>query len=230
MSDDRILHRIGAIGDIHAEDQLLEAALVFLRDLGLDVIMAVGDFVDGPGDVDRCCDLLKRFGVATVRGNHERWLMTGEARDLPDATNLNEIAEQSRGFIETLPITRSYNTSLGRLLLCHGLGGYDMGGVWPGDHGYALESNLALFKLVREAGYGFVVNGHTHNRMVRKFDHLTIINAGTLFHEHDPCFLVADFDRRYVQFYDLDHAKKISKGPRHPLDASRIVSNVNPNP
>lgn len=39
--------------------------------------------------------------------------------------------------------------------------------------------------------------------MVRTFGHLTIINAGTLRADKQPCFLIADFESGAVQFYDL---------------------------
>ena len=211
------LSRIGIIGDIHAEDRLLQAALEFLTISDLDLIMAVGDIADGPGSVDRCCQLLQQYRAAAVTGNHERWFLAGEARDLPDATSSDGVSSQARTFLASLPKTRDYETVTGRLLLCHGLGEYDMGGVWPGDHGYALESNMALLRLLKENEYRFVVNGHTHQRMVRRFDQLTIINAGTLFHEHHPCFLTADFEARLVQYYDLKPRGEVEEGGREEL-------------
>ena len=51
--------------------------------------------------------------------------------------------------------------------------------------------------------YRFVLNGHTHQRLVRSFEDLTIINAGTLYRKHRPCVCVADFVVGQVQFYDL---------------------------
>jgi len=49
----------------------------------------------------------------------------------------------------------------------------------------------------------FIVNGHTHRRMIRTVGDLTILNAGTLRADHQPGFLVVDFDAGAVQFYDL---------------------------
>jgi len=110
------------------------------------------------------------------------------------------------------------------LLLCHGLGGDDMNGVYPGDFGYGLEVNDVLQGLIREGRYRFVVNGHTHLRMVRSFGGLTIINAGSLtdnryaeisggrpgdrpgapgrsFDPGHPCALVVDFAELEVRPY-----------------------------
>ena len=48
------VRRIGLIGDIHAEDQLLERALELLAGRALDAILATGDIADGAGSVNRC--------------------------------------------------------------------------------------------------------------------------------------------------------------------------------
>lgn len=219
MSQVQPLRRIGIIGDIHAEDKLLLSTLKFLSAANLDLIMSVGDIADGPGSVDHCCKLLQQYKVTTVAGNHERWFLAGEARDLPDATFPEQISLETRLYLRGLPQTRSFETVAGRLLLCHGLGEWDMAGVWPGDYGYAIESNLALLRLMMEGEYRFVVNGHTHHRLVRSFNELTIINAGTLFHQHYPCFAVVDFGEGIVQYYDLGEGRQISEGELYRLSA-----------
>ena len=212
MTSDLPLRTVGVVGDIHCESDSLRAALCFLREAGVDHIFAVGDIVDGTGDANECCRLLKEFGVATVRGNHERWFLKGEMRDLPEVTLNSDVDQDTLAFISGLPPTREFDTTSGKLLLCHGLGESDMGGVWPDDQGYFLESNIALLSLMREGEYRFVVNGHTHNRMVRSFDQLTIINAGTLYHDHHPCFLIADFENGFVHFYDIDREGRVMNG------------------
>ena len=226
MTTDEPLRIVGVVGDIHCEDESLKSALTFLNEAKVDRILAVGDIVDGPGDVNECCRLLQEFKVATVRGNHDRWFVTGQMRDLPEVTPQTELDQMNRIFISGLPSTLEFETVSGRLLLCHGLGQSDMGGVWPDDQGYFLESNIALLGLVLDGEYRFLVNGHTHNRMVRRFKDLTIINAGTLYRDHHPCFLIADFEKGFVHFYDIDPAGRILKGKIVQLPAlSESVSN-----
>ena len=195
------LRRIGAIGDIHAEDEALARVLEYLAGRALDRVLAVGDIVDGPGDSGRCCRLLAEAGVDVVRGNHDRWALKDELRSLPGA--LAALDAQQRRFLEALPATREYETVRGPLLLCHGLGADDMCRLTDDDFGYALETNDPLQELLAGEQYRFVVNGHTHRRMVRCFGRLTIINAGTLFRENKPCFAVIDFEAGRVEFFDL---------------------------
>jgi predicted phosphodiesterase len=104
-----------------------------------------------------------------------------------------------------------------RLLLCHGLGDDDMSRVTPDDFGYALESNDALQELLTTEQYRFVINGHTHRRMVRDFGGVTVINVGTLFRDHEPCFAVVDFERGQVEFFDIPNGGEIRRAARHPL-------------
>jgi putative phosphoesterase len=203
------LRRAGVLGDIHCEDERLETALRFFETARLDLILSVGDIIDGPGDPNRTIELLVKQDVACVRGNHERWLLKGEMRDLPDSNTSFDLKTSSWEFVKSLPPWRKFETVAGSALLCHGLGEYDMGGVWPWDDALTLHSNHALWKLVNSHEYDFIVNGHTHRRLVQKFDDLTLINAGTLFRKHDPCFLVVDFEARVAEYFNLPGDGKI---------------------
>ncbi len=197
------LRTFAAIGDIHAEDESLGAVLGFIKTLDADQVLAVGDIVDGKGDVNRCCALLEEHGVLAVRGNHERWFLQGQMRSLPDAQRLEDVSLSAREFLAGLPPTRSFRTARGELLLCHGVGEDDMQTLKSDDFGYGLANNGPLNELLDAGRYRLMVGGHTHWRMVRTFDHLTVINAGTLFRETWPCFVVVDVPGGFAQFYDV---------------------------
>jgi putative phosphoesterase len=208
------LRRIGVLGDIHCEDERLETALRFFKTRRLDLICSVGDIVDGPGDPNRTIELLIEHDVICVRGNHERWLSKGEMRDLPDANSYFDFKTSAWEFVTSLPLRRKFETSAGTMLLCHGLGEYDMAGVWPFDNVLTLHSNHALWKLVNSHEYDFIVNGHTHRRLAQRFDDLTLINAGTLFREHNPCCLILDFEAGVAQYFNLPGEGKIEEAEK----------------
>jgi putative phosphoesterase len=208
------LRRVGVLGDIHCEDGRLETALRFFEGAGLDLICSVGDIVDGPGDPNRVIELLIEHDVVCVRGNHERWILKGEMRNLPDANTYFDLKMSSWEFVKNLPLWRKLETVAGMALLCHGLGEYDMAGVWPWDDTLTLHSNHALWRLVNSHEYDFVINGHTHRRLVRKFDDLTLINAGTLFREHAPCCLIINFETRVAEYFNLPAEDNIVKAER----------------
>jgi predicted phosphodiesterase len=196
--------RVGLIGDVHAEDRLLEIALERLSDAGIEKILCVGDLTDGPGSIGRVCALLTEHQVVTVSGNHDRWLLTDKMRDLPYAIWRNQLSAGAVAFLRGLDSTRELSSSRGRVCLCHGLGANDMAGVMPDDFGYGLEMNFDLQRLIADPDLAIVLNGHTHKPMVRHFAGLSIVNAGTIFHAHEPGYVVVDFDQGGVTWCSLE--------------------------
>jgi predicted phosphodiesterase len=192
--------RAGLLGDLHGEDAALALALRVFADEGVDRVLAVGDICDGPGDVDRCCALLAEANAAVVRGNHERWLLAGTMRELPDATLA--LGAEARAYLAALPATMRMETVAGELLLCHGLEEDDMAVVDPDDW-YSLQQNERLHALVEREEPLVVVNGHSHRRLLWCKGRLSLINAGTLYRNHDPCFAIVDFGVREITYFDL---------------------------
>ena len=201
------LRRVAVIGDVHAEDERLAAALRHFAKLNIDCIVAVGDIVDGHGDANRACNLLVESGVLAVIGNHDRWFLEGRLRDLPGATPRSALDAAALSWLKSLPKTRSLQTVQGPLLLCHGMGDDDMNRIHADSEGYELESNLALSRILEEKKFRFVINGHTHKPMVRRIRQLTIINGGSLCGNERPVCSMVDFGEGKVQVFDVssDH-------------------------
>jgi predicted phosphodiesterase len=148
-----------------------------------------------------------------VRGNHDRWFFAAGYDRLPHFTPDEEIAGADRLWLASLPPVLRLHTARGPLLLCHGLGSDDMAGVLPHDQGYALDANHRLHALVGAAEYRFIVNGHTHRRMVRTFDGLTILNGGTLRSDHQPCICLADLcPPAMISFMTFPHTPRARTG------------------
>ena len=69
---------------------------------------------------------------------------------------------------------------------------------------FAPESSpSALWALVRDGRYRWMICGHTHERMVRTIGGITVINAGTLVRDQNPCCVVADLATGIVEHHDL---------------------------
>ncbi len=198
------LRRIGAVGDVHCEDEHLALALDHLQGLEVGAILCVGDLVDGRGDVNRACQLLQERDVRCVAGNHERWLLAGQMRSLDDATPPTVLSDDNRRWLQSLPRVRHLSTVAGPLLLCHGVAKDDMAVLKPDTRGYALQSIDALRALMSDQRVHFMLGGHTHERMVRQFQGLTVINPGTLRRGDEPGFALVDFEAMEVRFFDLE--------------------------
>jgi predicted phosphodiesterase len=212
--------RVGVIGDIHTELDVLQWAIRTLRAHEAELVFAVGDIADGPhtGDaLNQCCAVLAREGVHTILGNHDRWLLDNEMRHLPDATFPEDLDDPSQRFLRGLPASLEVETPLGLMLVGHGIGSDDMATFYPHDHGPAITGNKVLQALLQQRRYRLLAAGHTHRRMVRAIDGITVINAGTLLQRRDPCCVLIDFETKEARFYDYVAGGETREGPRHPL-------------
>lgn len=148
------IQQFGIIGDIHCEASFLEKAITFLQAQDVETILCTGDIADGvgdgTGDFDKCVALLRQNNVQAVLGNHDNWLLSDSMRSLPKATTLEEVESSSLEYLRTLPKTLDFQSPLGEVLLCHGLGENDMAKFTPDDYGYAIEANFDLQKIVSE--------------------------------------------------------------------------------
>lgn len=194
-----MLRRLGVIGDVHCESETLGQVLDGLETMNVEAVLCVGDLVDGPGDADATLAMLEARGVQCVAGNHERWFLAGEQRTLDNATL--EINEASRAFIEALPRLRRYATPNSQVVLCHGVGEDDEAWLLPDTRGYALQDIPTLRELMVDDEVEFMIAGHTHERMVRVFPGLTVVNAGTIHRKDEQTFMVVDFQAMRVEFY-----------------------------
>lgn len=191
--------RVGVVGDVHCESETLSRVLDALETMNVDAVLCVGDLVDGPGDANATLATLQSREVQCVAGNHERWFLEGERRDVADATE--SANERSTVFLQTLEKTRLYETPAGRAMLCHGVGRDDEAWLRPDTRGYALQDIPTLRELMLDDSIEFMIGGHTHQRMVRVFPGLTVINAGTIHRKDEQTFAVIDFEAMKVGFY-----------------------------
>lgn len=213
--------RIGLIGDIHAEEGRLGAALEWLQAQGADALICTGDVADGPGSVDACCALLAEAGVITVRGNHDRWLLEDRVREIRDAHRIGDIGRDARDYLEALPKTQTLDTRLGPLLLCHGVGDNDLRKVWPGTERMGVERSPELDNILETGATRIVVNGHMHYRVLIDFPELLLINAGTLTARHRPGFSLIDFETRTIAAHEFDGDGVGERVAEHPIASGR---------
>lgn len=194
----QVLRRVGVIGDAHAEDDRVSRVLAFFAAQAVDAVLCVGDVIDGFGDDNRTVRLLE--STLAVRGNHERWFLEAGMRfDRPERPGA--LDERTRRWCASLPTRRTLTTAAGDALLCHGVGEDDMVLLLPEHDESTLGEIEALEEVKRR--YRLMICGHTHRRMVRTIDELTIFNAGTLDRRSHPGCLLIDFHAREARFFDV---------------------------
>ncbi len=204
--------RIGVLGDVHTHADRVAAALETFAEVGVDRVLCCGDIVDGPGDLDRCVQLLEGADALVVAGNHERWALAGTMRDLPDATRV--LSAPTRRYLEKLPQTARIETTRGEALVCHAVGEDDLFFLNADTRGYSLQPVMPILqKLMLDPSLGYMVAAHTHHRMVRVFQGLVVINAGTLHDDGPPGFIVADFAKGRVETFDFEDGRVVAQEP-----------------
>lgn len=222
-----MLSRIGVIGDVHAEHEHLRAALEYLQSIGVDEVVCTGDVVDGKGDLEACIDLLRLHKVATVRGNHDRWLLQNKARHVPDAHTRDTLSPCALKFLQALPSEMSLPTVLGPLMLCHGVGSDDLQKVWPGTSRMPAERSRSLDRIIERGQARLMINGHVHYRTMIHFTGLTLVNAGTLRGDHHPGFSIIDLECREVFAYEFEpEVHLVRRLPMLPASGHRVFENT----
>jgi predicted phosphodiesterase len=193
--------RLALIGDVHASP-LLRNTLDFVDSIGVDDVLCVGDLCDGEGSLSDTIALLRARDARCVRGNHERWLLAGRLRDLPDAHTRADLSADELAWIEQLPVAIA--VADGAIVLTHALFEDDM--TFVREDTYERDVlNTPAWGRARERypAMRVLVTGHTHRRMVRRIDGVTFINPGTLFPPHQPGFCVFDTAEQTVRCFDF---------------------------
>jgi predicted phosphodiesterase len=201
----RPLRRFALIGDVHAEDARLEAAIALARAASVEAFLCVGDVADGHGDLDRTLTILVSEGVIVARGNHDRWFLTDELRTLVPTQLRAEHPRVAQTMRYWLPFVEA-STVRGPLLLCHAIGDDDFAFAKPRHTDDEIRAQPSWTRL-RDAGrFRFMAAGHTHEAMVRTIDGVTILNPGTLKRDDDPCTAIVDLELGVMDVHDLADA------------------------
>lgn len=206
---DRPLARFALIGDVHAEDERLAAAIEIAERERVERLLCVGDVCDGHGDLDRTIALLEAHGVIVARGNHDRWFLADELRTLRPVQLQAEHPAAREAARHWLPYVE-LSTVRGPLLLCHGVGDDDFAVLKEHTSLEELRWTGAWRRLMLAERFTFMAAGHTHAAMVRVLEGLTVLNPGTLKRDDDPMCAIVDLRAGTMVLHDL-------ADPAHPF-------------
>jgi predicted phosphodiesterase len=97
--------KIAALSDIHGNLFALEAVLADVRRRGVDLTVNLGDILSGPLLPRETADRLMELGLPTIRGNHERQVLTLPAERMgpSDRYAFDTITNAQRHWIAALP-------------------------------------------------------------------------------------------------------------------------------
>jgi putative phosphoesterase len=191
--------RLGIIADIHGNETALRAVLDDAEQFAVDRWWALGDLVlFGPRPVEVMELLLGLPGIEMLRGNTDRYVLTGEQpaphRTAADAAGSVDLVERyaavaagsawTRGLLDQAGLL-DHLDALPEQLRLRTPGGTAILGVHAspeGDDGPGIEPDIAedqLARLFAGCGADIVVGGHTHFAADRRVGGIRALNPGS---------------------------------------------------
>jgi predicted phosphodiesterase len=173
--------RFAVLADVHGNADALAAVLQDIRAQSPDAIINLGDCYSGPLDIGRTAELLAEADIAvTVRGNHDRWLLSPVEGDDWDEITRPQLAAETLAWLAKLP----ENAVLDDLFACHATPRDDLTGwlevtLTDGSRGRAGLDHITRF--AEGVSQPVMLCGHTHvARTLRLADGRLIVNPGTV--------------------------------------------------
>jgi predicted phosphodiesterase len=172
--------RLAVIADIHSNAPALEAVLADIDAQGVDEIIVAGDAINGGPFPREVLDILYGRKLRGVLGNHEQYVRdVSQARDtgLFSKTRwgtvhwtLEQLAASDVAYLDALPV----DIQIGDLLIVHASPDDIYNGVKADTPESFIEQH---FGGVRRP---YVLTAHTHVPFIRRWNHLTLINPGSV--------------------------------------------------
>jgi len=158
--------KVGVVSDLHCNVAGLAQALELMGDV--DELICLGDSIWEYRFSNEIVRLLKERGAHTILGNHEEGFFGPQGAR---ARQPEWIDRSLLGWLSERPHRLELQLGGKRLLAVHST-------PWEprGSYVYPHDSLLARFG---EANADFVLYGHTHHQLVRRFGGVLVINPGS---------------------------------------------------
>jgi len=208
---------IGFVSDAHGNPYGLHACLTRLQDRHAGQIYFLGDAVGYFPLAIEVLELLQRYNVASVMGNHDAMLCN--RIPLPDSSKevygFGQIDEKDRqticNLIKNWPRNKTLVLNGRKILLVHG-------SPWDELSGYIYpDSDFSHF---RSLNYDVIIMGHTHRPFIKKLGNMLLVNAGS-------CGLSRDIGNLAACIL-YDSEKNTAQILRVPFDVQMLLNKSHP--
>ncbi len=203
--------KLGVISDVHGDPIALELAWAHLVVMGADRMVCAGDLVGYGPYPDRVVGFFRDRGIASVRGNHDRWALErgpGVADEFGGGTPSIETLE----FLQSLPFDLQVVDGSTIGVIVHGSPRSDMEFVNRSSHvPDILRGDLAALQC------DLLVVGHTHRPFWYRCPEGLVVNPGSLVSmpvvETSRTFALIDLDTMEPTFHDVETGQLVEIEP-----------------
>ncbi len=163
--------KLGIISDVHCNLRGLRQALAAMDDV--DEVLCLGDIIDAGRFSNDVIAALKARGAHVILGNHEEVFLSREAERARDGNGIDRSLVK---WLADQPLRKTLETGGKKVLMIHST-------PWEprGDYIFPHSEHLERFG---EADADFVLYGHTHAQVVRRFGRVLVINPGSAGEAH----------------------------------------------
>jgi predicted phosphodiesterase len=175
--------RIGVISDPHGNLMALDAVLAELEREELDGLVCLGDLAVGPQPSETTARVMA-LDCPVVKGNWETWFCDGIPPPEDEIGHkLFEIGEfwkaqlsaDELAVLDGLPATVEVDLGDGLRAVCfHGSPSSNEEGI------YSVTPDETLEGILGEGMTPIVLCGHTHIQMLRRLEHVLVVNPGAI--------------------------------------------------
>lgn len=175
--------KISSLSDIHGNLAALDAVLNDAHRHGADVTVNLGDILSGALYPSQTADRLMSLGLPTIKGNHERQLLSGDPSrmGLSDRFANFSLRDDQLAWIRDLPSTLRLAEDI---LLVHGTPDSDLSYFLETvtEHGCRVATPDEVESRAGDANSAsLILCGHTHlQRAMRLDDGRLIVNPGSV--------------------------------------------------
>jgi putative phosphoesterase len=180
--------KLGIISDVHADLLSLIAALELLRKLGATQIVCAGDLAEKGTDGDAVVETIKNKQIPTVRGNHDKdvisnqaWLIKNYGSDPRLAGRL--LMQTTLDYLAVLPPTLTLTLEGVSIVVAHGIPSNDLVYLYPTSRRGAFENAIYEAQDIDPAVKVLIV-GHTHLPLIVHTLDTSVFNAGSVARLH----------------------------------------------
>lgn len=158
--------RLGIVSDIHCNVYGLRQALAAMRDA--DEVLCLGDSINAGRFSNDVIAMLKARGARVILGNHEEAFLAPDNQAIRDKADIDPAL---LAWLTAQPLRRTLEIGGKTLLMVHST-------PWEprGDYIFPHNDDLARFG---EADADFVLYGHTHAQVVRRYGRVLVVNPGS---------------------------------------------------